>query len=80
MQAGFLAKDRSMLSDPLFIVVAAACLAVAGILLFGVLTFGKGGDFNRRNANRIMRWRIGAQFVAVLLILLFVYVRRQMGQ
>ncbi len=69
-----------MLNDPLFIIVAAACLAVAGILLFGILTFGKGGDFNRKNANRIMRWRIGAQFIAVLLILLFVYVRRQMGQ
>jgi hypothetical protein len=26
-----------------------------------------------------MRWRIGAQFVAVLLILLFVFVRRQGG-
>ncbi len=69
-----------MLNDPLFIIVAAACLAVAGILLFGILTFGKGGDFNRKNANRIMRWRIGAQFIAVLLILLFVYMRRQMGQ
>ena len=66
--------------DPLFYVVAVACLAVAGILMFGVLTFGKGGEFNRKHANKIMRWRIGAQFVAVLLILLFVYIRRQGGQ
>ena len=66
--------------DPLFYVVAVACLAVAGILMFGVLTFGKGGEFNRKHANKIMRWRIGAQFVAVLLILLFVYLRRQGGQ
>ena len=69
-----------MLNDPFFFVVAVACLAVAGILLFGIMTFGKGGDFNRKHANRIMRWRIGAQFVAVLLILLFVYIRRQGGQ
>lgn len=65
-----------MADDPLFIVVIIACLAVLGILVFGVGTFGKGGEFNRKNANRIMRWRIGAQFVAVMLILLFVWLRR----
>lgn len=68
-----------MADDPLFLVVAAACLGVAAILIFGIGTFGKGGEFNRKHANRIMRWRIGAQFVAVLLILLFVFVRRQGG-
>lgn len=69
-----------MLNDPLFILVVLACAIVAGILLFGIGTFGKGGEFNRKHANKIMRWRIGAQFVAVLLILLFVYLRRQGGQ
>ena len=65
-----------MAQDPLFWLVAVAVLIVLGILLLGIGSFGKGGDFNRRNANKIMRWRIGAQFVAVLLILLFVYLRR----
>lgn len=64
-----------MLSDPLFIVVALAMLLVLGILLFGVGTFGRGGDFNRKHANKIMRYRIAAQFVAVVLILLFVLIR-----
>ncbi|MEN8895048.1 MAG: twin transmembrane helix small protein [Yoonia sp.] len=64
-----------MASDPLFILVALACLIVLGILMFGVGTFGKGGEFNRKHANKIMRWRIGAQAVAVALILLFVYLR-----
>ncbi|MGR3464838.1 twin transmembrane helix small protein [Limimaricola sp.] len=64
-----------MLEDPLFILVVIAVLIVAGILMFGVGTFGKGGDFNRKYANKIMRWRIGAQFVAVLLILLYVFLR-----
>ena len=68
-----------MRDDPLFFVVAISCLAVAAILIFGVFTFGKGGEFNRKHANRIMRWRIGAQFIAVILILLFVYIRRQGG-
>lgn len=68
-----------MLNDPLFILVVVAVLIVLGILLLGVGSFGKGGEFNRRNANKIMRWRIGAQFIAVLLILLYVYLRRQGG-
>ncbi len=62
--------------DPLFIVVGIACLVVLGILLTGIGGFAKGGDFNRKHANRIMRYRIYAQFVAVVLILLFVLIRR----
>lgn len=64
-----------MLNDPLFIVAAIAAFVVLGILIFGIGSFGRGGEFNRRNANKIMRWRIGAQFVAVLLILAFVWLR-----
>ena len=64
-----------MLEDPLFIVVGIACLIVLGILLTGVGGFAKGGDFNKKHANKIMRWRIYAQFIAVVLILLFVLVR-----
>lgn len=68
-----------MANDPLFLLVALAVLIVLVILLFGIGTFGKGGEFNRKYANKIMRWRIGAQFVAVLLILLFVFLRRNGG-
>ncbi|WP_424928417.1 twin transmembrane helix small protein [Amaricoccus tamworthensis] len=64
-----------MAQDPLFIVVAVACLLVLAILVFGVGTFGKGGDFNRKYANKIMRARLVAQFVAVILILVFVWAR-----
>ncbi|QBY02314.1 twin transmembrane helix small protein [Rhodophyticola sp. CCM32] len=68
-----------MLSDPLFIIVALACFGVLVILLMGVNSFRIGGEYNRRNANKFMRWRLLAQFVAVLLILAFVYFRRQTG-
>lgn len=64
-----------MADDPLFWLIAVAVLIVLGILMLGIGSFGKGGDWNRKNANKIMRWRIGAQFVAVALILLFVYLR-----
>ena len=64
-----------MRDDPLFYVVAFACLAVLVILMIGVGGFAKGGEFNKKHANKIMRWRIGAQFIAVVLILGFVWLR-----
>ncbi|EAQ04100.1 hypothetical protein OB2597_08159 [Pseudooceanicola batsensis HTCC2597] len=62
-----------MLEDPLFIVACLAVLAVAAILLYGIGGFavGSGG----KKANKIMQLRIAAQFVAVALILLFVWMR-----
>ena len=63
-----------MLNDPLFIVAAVAVLGVLVILMIGIGGFARGGDFNRKHANRIMRYRIIAQAVAVGLILLFVFV------
>ena len=68
-----------MLSDPLFIIVAIAVLIVLAILLTGVGGFAKGGDFNKKHANRIMRWRIYAQAVAIALILIYVLLRRSGG-
>ena len=65
-----------LLNDPLFIVVGIAVLIVAAILLTGIGGFAKGGDFNRKHANKIMRYRIYAQAVAIVLILIFVLVRR----
>lgn len=62
-----------LLSDPMFILAAVASLVVLGILIFGVASFARGGEFNRRNSNRIMRWRLVAQFVAVVLIVAFAY-------
>ena len=64
-----------MLKDPLFIVAAIASFAVLVILMVGIGSFAKGGDFNRKHANRLMRWRLGAQFVAVVLIVTFAYLR-----
>ncbi|MBD3678032.1 MAG: twin transmembrane helix small protein [Rhodobacteraceae bacterium] len=68
-----------MLQDPLFIIVVIAVLVVLGILMVGIGGFAKGGDFNRKHANRIMRYRIIAQAVAVVLILIFVLIRRSGG-
>ncbi len=68
-----------MASDPLFILVAVAAIGVLIILMIGIGGFAKGGDFNRKHANRIMRYRIAAQALAVVLILLFVFFRGRGG-
>lgn len=65
-----------MARDPLFLVVAFACLAVVAVLLVGVGGFARGGAFNKKYANKLMRLRILLQFVAVVLIVLFVYLSR----
>ncbi len=63
-----------MTDDPLFFVVIAAVLLVAGILAYGVLGFGSGMD--SKKSNKVMQWRIWAQLIAVILILAFVALRR----
>lgn len=65
-----------MIRDPMFIVIALACLAVLAVLMIGVGGFAKGGDFNKKYANKIMRLRILLQFIAVVLIVAFVYFSR----
>ncbi len=62
------------LDNPLFIPVVIAVVIVLVVLMTGIGGFARGGDFNRKHANRIMRYRIYAQAVAVMLILAFVLV------
>ena len=68
-----------MFADPLTIIVAVACLVVLIILMIGIGSFGAGGPWHARNANRIMRWRVGMQAVAILIILIVVAIRQARG-
>jgi hypothetical protein len=68
-----------MLTDPLFLLALAACLAVLGVLAFGIGGFGRSGEARAKQSNKLMQWRIGLQFVAVMLILLFVWMRKEGG-
>jgi hypothetical protein len=65
-----------VLNDPFFIIVLIAVLAVAVILMIGIGGFARGGDFNRKHANRVMRWRLYAQAFAVALMVAFILVRQ----
>ena len=61
-----------MQEKPLFLIVAVSALVVTAILATGIGGFARGGEFNRRNGNRLMRWRIIAQAIAIALILTYV--------
>jgi len=50
-------------------------IGVVVILMIGIGGFAKGGEFNRKYGNKLMQLRVAAQFIAVLLILLFVWLR-----
>lgn len=63
-----------MLQDPMFLIVAAAVIGVAAILLYGIGGFATGAS--GKKANKVMQLRIVAQLVAVIVILLFVWLRR----
>ncbi len=61
------------MSGFLFYLAVAAILATAGVLAFGVGGFGskhREGVEGARFSNRLMRYRIIAQFVAIILLML----------
>lgn len=61
--------------DPLYVLILVALFAVVAILATGIGGFGIGGEFNAKHGNRMMRWRIIAQAIAIALILMFVWLR-----
>ncbi len=67
------------MGDAFFILAAIASLGVVVVLALGLGGFAGGGAFNKKNSNKLMRYRIAAQFIAVVFIVLFVYVRNQGG-
>jgi hypothetical protein len=47
-----------------------ALVVVFLILCFGIYTLFRGGDFARTWSNRAMRFRVLAQFIAIVILLL----------
>ena len=52
----------------LAILLMIAMLATAGVLLVGLIGFFRGGSFNEKYGNTLMRARVGLQLLAVLLL------------
>ncbi len=63
------------MSGFVFFLAAAAVLATLGVLLIGVGGFGsrrRHGKEGARFSNKLMRYRVIAQFVAIVLVMLTV--------
>ena len=65
------------MSGVLFTLLVIAMAAVVGVLFFGLITMARGGPFNQRNANKLMRWRVALQGLAILLFVLFMLIYHQ---
>ncbi len=50
-------------------------LATLGVLLFGVITMVRGGEFNKRNSNKLMRARVILQGITLMLLALLFFAR-----
>ncbi|MDN5568273.1 MAG: twin transmembrane helix small protein [Paracoccus sp. (in: a-proteobacteria)] len=59
----------------LFIVTVLAIGVVMAVLMTGIGGFARGGEFNKKHGNRMMRWRLYAQAAAIAILLLFVWWR-----
>jgi len=55
------------------IFVVIALVVVALILIAGIATMFVGGEFDRKWSNRLMRYRVIAQFIAIVIIMLVLY-------
>ncbi len=52
----------------LSIVIGIALVAVLAVLGVGVVAMLRGGDFNRKYGNKLMRARVAAQALAIALV------------
>ena len=59
-----------------FILLIIAMVGTLGVLFFGLFSMARGGDFNKRNANKLMRLRVLMQFIAVVLFVLLIFAMR----
>ena len=57
------------------IILVVALCAVACILFWGVFTMARGGTYNLKHSNRIMRYRIIFQGLALMIILALMWLR-----
>ena len=68
-----------MTEGPLFTAILLVCFAVIVILALGLGSFAKGGEDSAKRSNRMMRYRIIAQAVAVALIVILITLRQGGG-
>ena len=58
-----------------FSLVIAAAMITLGVLVTGILAMARGGEFNRKQSNRLMRLRVVAQCIALVLFAIAMMVK-----
>jgi hypothetical protein len=61
------------MDNPIFVIGAILCFIVVIILALGLGSFAKGGQTAKNHSNRLMRYRLIAQAVAVVFIVSAAY-------
>tara|TARA_B100000989_G_C19466928_1_gene438763 strand:- start:360 stop:563 length:204 start_codon:yes stop_codon:yes gene_type:complete len=56
-----------------YLLIPISLLAVLAVLGTGLYAMFKGGDFNKKYSNKLMRLRITLQFVAIVIIMSALY-------
>jgi hypothetical protein len=69
-----------MLITILNVLLGLALVAVLVVLATGVVSFGVGGEFNRKYGNKLMRLRVVVQAFAVAILLLRVLAQGWVAQ
>ena len=54
--------------------IVSALLAVLAVLALGLFNMMRGGSANRSQS--LMRWRVGLQFLAIVIVVIVVWFRR----
>ncbi len=57
------------------ILLGIVLVAVVAVLLIGVISMARGGNAGAKRSNLMMRWRVGLQFAAVLVIIAILFFR-----
>jgi hypothetical protein len=71
------AEHRQLVRAMGNIIVIIALAAVAFILLAGLFIMSMGGQIDKKWSNRLMRYRVLAQAVAILIVLAVLYFSNQ---
>ena len=58
------------MSNILPILIVLALLSVVGVLIIGIISMIKGGEFNKKYSNKLMQMRIILQVLTILLLAL----------
>jgi len=62
------------MSDILTILLFIAMGITLVVLFTGLISMARGGAFNRRNANRLMRLRVLFQGIAIVIFLVLIFI------